>query len=172
MDIGGHVVLVVSLHELEVLKRGLVDTMNTLTPDMMDDTRENRPGLWAHRRAQELLRQMPEPFKCQAFVYAGPGHQSKHECEIESIHPIEGEHSDSNTEWMGTSSYEMMEQPWEYEHYGPDDMNVEPGGEWTSVDGFRWRRNDDGDGWMKQAPPKRKLVNVPHRNGSCGCSGW
>jgi hypothetical protein len=40
------------------------------------------------------------------------------------------------------------------------------------VDGFRWRRNDDGDGWMKQAPAKRKLVNVPHTNDSCGCRGW
>lgn len=170
MDIGGHVVLVVSLHELEILKRGLVDTMNTLTPDMMDDTRENRPGLWAHRRAQELLHQMPEPFKCQAFVYAGPGHQSKHECEVESIHPIEGEHRDSNTEWMGTAHYEFVEQPWEFRQVGPEDMNIEVGGEWTSVDGYQWRRTTHA--WEMKAPDKRKLVNPKHNNGSCGCSGW
>jgi hypothetical protein len=105
LDIGGYVVLVVSLHELDTIKRGLVDTMNIMTPDTMEDIPTNRPALWAQRRARELMAQMPEPFKCKAFVYAGPGHQSKHECEIESIHPIEGEHRDFNTEWEGTARY-------------------------------------------------------------------
>lgn len=171
MDIGGHVVLVVSLHELETIKRGLVDTMNTLTPDMMEDTRENRPTLWAHRRAAELMKQLPEPFKCQAFVYAGPGHQSKHECEIESIHPIEGEHHDSNTEWEGTAYYEMEDQPWVFTNSGPEDIQLDSGDTWVSVDGFTWRRPFDG-GWESQAPAKRKLRNPKHVNGSCGCSGW
>jgi hypothetical protein len=170
MDIGGHVVLVVNLHELETLAVGLRQTADVeLSP--LDDAPENRPIMWAARRAKELLGQFPIPFKCPSFVYAGPGHQSKHECEIESLHPIEGEHRDFNTEWIGTASYEMVPQPWEYEVYGPDDMNIEPGGTWVSVDGWTWRRNDDGDGWMKQAPSKRKLINTEHNNDSCGCRG-
>lgn len=169
MDIGGHVVLVVSLRELETLKVGLVSTM--FESAGLEDTPENRPRLWAERRASELLNQFPVPFKCESFCYAGPGHQSKHECEIESIHSIGGEHHDFNTEWNSTAYYEMVEQPWEYEVYGPDDMNIEPGGTWVSVDGWTWRRNDDGDGWMKRAPDKRKLINAPHSNAGCGCNG-
>ena len=100
MDIGGKVVLVVSLRELDTIKDGLKST--AMTP-LLDDTPEDRPRLWAAKRARELLEQMPVPFKCEAFVYAGPGHQSRHECEIESKHPIEGEHRDFNTEWEGTA---------------------------------------------------------------------
>lgn len=42
-------------------------------------------------------------FKCPAFVYAGPGHQSRHTCEDSHPHPIEGEHRDFLYEWVGTS---------------------------------------------------------------------
>jgi len=168
MDIGGKVVLVVSLRELTTIKVGLQNT--AMTP-LLDDTPANHLRRWEASRAKELLAQMPEPFKCQAFVYAGPGHQSKHECEIESIHPITGEHRDFNTEWEGTASYEMIEQPWVFTNSGPEDINLDPGDVWTSVDGHKWRRPYDG-GWEHQAPDKRKLVNVKHTNGSCGCSGW
>jgi hypothetical protein len=169
MDIGGHVVLVVSLRELETLKVGLTSTM--FESAGLEDTPENRPRLWAERRATELLNQFPTPFKCEAFVYAGPGHQSKHECEIESIHPIEGEHHDFNTEWTGTAYYETPDEPWVFTNVGPEDMNIEIGGQWTSVDGYKWRRPFDG-GWEYQAPGKRRLINPKHTNGSCGCSGW
>ena len=156
MDIGGHVVLVVSLYELETLKRGLVDTANTVTPDRSQ---------YEWRRAAELLGQMPVPFKCESFVMAGPGHQSKHECEIESIHDIGGEHHDSMYEWEGTSSYEMVEQPWEFRQVGPEDMNIPEGETWASVDGYLWRRT--ADAWETKGPPKRRLKNVPHHGGHC-----
>lgn len=170
MDIGGKVVLVVSLRELETIKVGLQRSI-AAAPPRLRDTPENRPRLWAAKRAKELLKQMPVPFKCESFCMAGPGHQSKHECEIESKHPIEGEHRDFNTEWTGTAYYEMVEQPWEFRQIGPEDMNIEQGDEWTSVDGYRWRRTDDGESWKTRAPDKRKLVNSTHTNDSCGCRG-
>jgi hypothetical protein len=42
-------------------------------------------------------------FQCPSFVYAGPGHQSRHDCEERSPHPIEGDHSDSMYWWEGTA---------------------------------------------------------------------
>jgi hypothetical protein len=47
-------------------------------------------------------------FSCKSFVYAGPGHQSKHECTNQRPHPIEGEHYDSLYEWVGTSVTEDL----------------------------------------------------------------
>lgn len=43
-------------------------------------------------------------FDCPSFVYAGPGHQSKHTCQYKRPHDAEGEHYDDNTEWVGTST--------------------------------------------------------------------
>jgi hypothetical protein len=170
MDIGGRVVLVVSLIELETIKQGLRQTADLVPAHLVpEDTPENRPLMWQVRRASELLQQMPVPFKCESFCYAGPGHQSKHECEVESKHPIEGEHRDFNTEWIGTASYEMVEQPWVFHYEGPEDMNIEWDGEWISVDGHKWRRTPQA--WESQAPAKRKLINTEHNNDSCGCRG-
>lgn len=169
MDIGGHVVLVVSLHELNTLKETL-NVVANLDTSQMPDVPVNRPLLWQVRRATELLKQFPVPFKCEAFVMAGPGHQSRHTCEREDEHPIEGEHSDLNTEWTGTAYYEVVEQPWKFTNSGPEDINLDPGNEWTSVSGVKWRRPFDG-GWEYQESPKRKLVNVAHRNPNCG-HGW
>lgn len=46
-------------------------------------------------------------FNCQSFVYAGPGHQSRHECTDHRPHPIEGEHRDDLYEWVGTSEEQV-----------------------------------------------------------------
>lgn len=42
-------------------------------------------------------------FDCPAFIYAGPGHQSRHDCEYHRPHPVTGEHSDSMYNWEGTA---------------------------------------------------------------------
>jgi hypothetical protein len=42
-------------------------------------------------------------FTCPSFVYAGPGHQSKHVCELNRPHPLDGEHGDDMYEWTGTT---------------------------------------------------------------------
>jgi len=42
-------------------------------------------------------------FDCPAFVYAGPGHQSRHDCEDRSPHPLDGEHSNWRYNWEGTA---------------------------------------------------------------------
>lgn len=45
-----------------------------------------------------------EHVKCEAFLYGGPGHQSRHTCEYEFPHPIDGEHHDSyGYDWTGTA---------------------------------------------------------------------
>lgn len=41
-------------------------------------------------------------FQCPAFIMAGPGHQSKHECTYHRPHNIDGEHSDDLYTWQGT----------------------------------------------------------------------
>lgn len=61
----------------------------------------------AHHYVLELIEYEYE-FKCQSFVYAGPGHQSRHTCEYHRPHSIEGEHSDFMYEWEGTSVEEDL----------------------------------------------------------------
>jgi hypothetical protein len=151
LDLGGTVLLVVTLRELDILKRGLSDTI-VINGTETEDTPANRPAIWAQRHASELLAKMPSPFKCESFVYAGPGHQSQHTCEIEYEHPLAGEHHDFNTWWEGTASYEMVEQDWETRHVGPEDMNIEAGDVSTGI---------CGDAPTK--PGKRR----PRRNGGC-----
>jgi hypothetical protein len=59
-------------------------------------------------------------FACPAFVYAGPGHQSKHTCHYHMPHSLDGEHADSMYWWEGTATYypdskRLMYNP---RHYG------------------------------------------------------
>lgn len=57
-------------------------------------------------------------FKCPSFVYAGPGHQSKHTCDYRRPHPIEGEHSDDMYEWEGTTVMEGNKLVSNAKHHG------------------------------------------------------
>lgn len=43
------------------------------------------------------------PFVCQSFVYAGPGHQSRHQCDCSWPHPLDGEHFNDMHSWNGTA---------------------------------------------------------------------
>lgn len=55
--------------------------------------------------ADELIRLVKHyyEFKCPSFIYAGPGHQSKHTCNLHYPHDLDGEHENHYYEWTGTS---------------------------------------------------------------------
>jgi hypothetical protein len=48
-------------------------------------------------------------FQCPAFIQAGPGHQSKHECMYHRPHAIDSEHYDSMYYWEGTAVKEVVD---------------------------------------------------------------
>lgn len=49
-------------------------------------------------------------FDCPSFVYAGPGHQSRHTCTNDHPHPLDGEHRDDLYTWIGTASFEQLDE--------------------------------------------------------------
>ncbi len=50
---------------------------------------------------------MTEPFRCEAVIHTGPGHQSTHRCNRRDPHPIDGDHwvTDVVYEWSGRDGY-------------------------------------------------------------------
>lgn len=89
-------------------------------------------------------------FTCKSFVYAGPGHQSKHECTNQRPHAIEGEHYDDLYEWIGTARFE--------------------GGNVCPNCGERELINRRCQDHFPQGRISGKLVNAPHEGYNCpGC---
>lgn len=66
-----------------------------------------RFATWLERNWHQV--EVSYEFRCPSFVYAGPGHQSRHECEIHRPHPIDGGHEDRLYEWEGTSVEEVVD---------------------------------------------------------------
>ena len=52
-----------------------------------------------------------EHMKCPAFIYGGPGSQSRHTCEYTYPHTLEDEHGEINGryQWSGTA---VMDEVW------------------------------------------------------------
>jgi hypothetical protein len=68
--------------------------------------------VWIHADTSAVLAlnppTPPEPFRCEAVLRTGPGHQSKLWCTRTDAHPLDGEHyvMQAVHEWTGPEGFE------------------------------------------------------------------
>lgn len=79
----------------------LSDFMSPDDVDMVDHE------LFAEEDRRRPADQATEPFRCQAKIWGGPGHQSSFRCDRTDPHPLDGDHQvvEVAYEWAGAEAF-------------------------------------------------------------------